>query len=110
MKPVAQVDVVINSRSYRIACDEGQDEHLKKLASYVDNRMQGLISDVGQVGDTRLLVMVSLLIADELSETLNVLDKEEDVSEKSPTVDNFAQTMENLAKRIEVIAAQLEAA
>ncbi len=107
---MAQVDVVINSRSYRIACDEGQDEHLKKLASYVDNRMQGLISDVGQVGDTRLLVMVSLLIADELSETLNVLDREEVVAEKSPTVDNFTQTMENLAKRIEVIAAQLEAA
>ena len=107
---MAQVDVVINSRSYRIACDEGQDEHLKKLASYVDNRMQGLISDVGQVGDTRLLVMVSLLIADELSETSDVLDREEVVAEKSLTVDNFTQTMENLAKRIEVIAAQLEAA
>ena len=107
---MAQVDVVINSRSYRIACDEGQDEHLKELASYIDNRMQGLISDVGQVGDTRLLVMVSLLIADELSETSDVLDREEVVLERSLTVDHFAQTMEILANRIEVIAAQLEAA
>ena len=107
---MAQVDVVINSRSYRIACDEGQDEHLKELASYIDNRMQGLISDVGQVGDTRLLVRVSLLIADELSETSDVLDREEVVLEQSLTVDHFAQTMEILANRIEVIAAQLEAA
>ena len=64
---MAQVDVTINDRSYRIACDDGQDVHVTQLADYVDRRVQELVSAVGQVGDARLLVMASLLIADELS-------------------------------------------
>ena len=67
---MAQVDVIINDRSYRIACDDGQDGHVTELARYLDGRVQELVSSVGQVGDARLLVMASLLIADELSETL----------------------------------------
>lgn len=106
-----QVDVVINDRSYRIACDEGQDGHVMELADYVDRRVQELVSSVGQVGDARLLVMASLLIADELSETLNELNGRERAQEdNSPTMEHVAQTTENLADRIERIAAGLEAA
>lgn len=107
---MAQVDVTINQRSYRIACDEGQDGHLTELADYVDSRVQELVSAVGQVGDARLLVMASLLIADELSETLTARHGKDDAKDKSPTMEHVAQTMEKLAERIEHIAAQLEAA
>ncbi len=108
---MAQVDVTINDRSYRIACDDGQDGHLTKLADYVDSRVQELVSAVGQVGDARLLVMTSLLIADELSETLTTLKgKEGSQEDNPPTMEHIAQTMENLAERIERIAARLEAA
>ena len=110
-KKMPQVDVVINDRSYRIACDEGQDSHVMELADYVDRRVQELVSSVGQVGDARLLVMASLLIADELSETLNELHgKERAQEDTSPTMEHVAQTMENLADHIERIAARLEAA
>jgi cell division protein ZapA len=64
-----QFEVAINGRSYVISCDEGQDQHLSRLAEYVDKRVKELVSSVGQVGEARLLVMASLLIADELSET-----------------------------------------
>ena len=108
---MAQVDVTINDRSYRIACDDGQDGHLIQLAQYVDSRVQELVSSVGQVGDARLLVMASLLIADELSETLTTLNNQDgSQQDNSPTMEHVAQTMENLAERIERIAAQLEAA
>ena len=108
---MAQVDVIINDRSYRIACDDGQDVHVTQLADYVDRRVQELVTAVGQVGDARLLVMASLLIADELSETLSTLNsKERPQEDNSPTMDHVAQSMENLAERIERIAAQLEAA
>jgi cell division protein ZapA len=108
---MAQVDVTINDRSYRIACDDGQDGHLIQLAQYVDNRVQELVSSVGQVGDARLLVMASLLIADELSETLTTLNNQSGTpQDDSPTMEHVAQTMESLAERIERIAAQLEAA
>jgi len=108
---MAQVDVVINDRSYPIACDDGQDGHLTQLADYVDKRVQELVSSVGQVGDARLLVMASLLIADELSESLASLNGQKaPQQDNSPTMEHLAQTMENLADRIERIAAQLEAA
>ena len=108
---MAQVDVTINDRSYRIACDDGQDGHLTELANYVDGRVQELVSSVGQVGDARLLVMASLLIADELSESLTALNSRDLPKEDtSPTMEHVAQTMENLAAHIERIAARLEAA
>jgi cell division protein ZapA len=66
---MAQVSVTINGRGYQIACDDGQEPHLTQLGQYVDKRVKELVQAVGQVGDSRLLVMVSLLIADELAET-----------------------------------------
>ena len=91
---MAQVDVTINDRAYRIACDDGQDGHVSQLAEYLDSRVQELVSSVGQVGDARLLVMASLLIADELSETIAELNgRQEPPQDNSPTIDHVAQTL-----------------
>jgi cell division protein ZapA len=62
-----ELTVEINGREYQVACDDGQEEHLTKLARYVDTKMGELVGAVGQIGDARLLVMTGLLIADELS-------------------------------------------
>jgi len=113
---MAQVEVTINNRSYRIACDDGQEQHLSRLAEYVDQRVQELVASVGQVGDDRLLVMASLLVADELSETLSALQRCQDAvsvavqPDEGPGQGEIAETMESLADRIERIAAKLEAA
>ena len=65
---MAQVNITINNRKYQVACDDGQEAHLTRLGSYVDKRLNELIAAVGQVGEARLLVMVSLLLTDELSD------------------------------------------
>ena len=105
-----QVEVSINNRGYRIACDEGQDEHLQRLAEYVDKRVQELAAAVGQVGDARLLVMASLLIADELSETYASLQENGEPAASVGDDEKLAQITEEIAERIEKIAAKLEAA
>lgn len=105
-----QVEVSINNRGYRIACDEGQDEHLQRLAEYVDKRVQELAAAVGQVGDARLLVMASLLIADELSETYASLQENGAPAAAGDDEEKLAQVTEEMAERIEKIAAKLEAA
>ena len=110
---MAQVDVAINGKSYRIACDDGQEDHLLQLAAFVDQRIQELVASVGQVGDARLLVMASLLIADELSETfsnLNSVDDNGAVDAAAEAEQVLAQTTEALAQRIELIAEKLEPA
>ena len=110
---MAQVDVAINGKSYRIACDDGQEDHLLQLAAFVDQRIQELVASVGQVGDARLLVMASLLISDELSETfsnLNSVDDNGAVDAVAEAEQVLAQTTEALAQRIELIAEKLEPA
>jgi cell division protein ZapA len=110
---MAQVDVAINGKSYRIACDDGQEDHLLQLAAFVDQRIQELVASVGQVGDARLLVMASLLISDELSETFSNLNSGDDngaVDAAAEAEQVLAQTTEALAQRIELIAEKLEPA
>jgi cell division protein ZapA len=116
---MAQVEISINKRSYQIACDDGQEEHLRELGTYLDHKVEELVSAVGQVGDARLLVMAGLLIADELAEAYTELDE----ATKSETdganaarhsaresEGRAAAAIEALAERIEGIAARLEAA
>lgn len=110
---MAQVSLTINGRAYQIACDDGQEEHLRQLAGYIDRRVSELVAAMGQIGDMRLLVMVSLLIADELSEVTQQLKDQrkqsDDASSIAARADARAATaLEGVAARIENIAARLE--
>jgi cell division protein ZapA len=75
------VNVTINGRQYRMACEDGQEEHLHRLADDFDKRIAGLRESFGEIGDMRLTVMAALMVADELSETtrrLNGVEQERD--------------------------------
>jgi cell division protein ZapA len=65
---MTHVNVTINRRQYRMACDDGQEQHLAQLAADFDARITDLRAKFGQIGDMRLTVMAALLVADELSE------------------------------------------
>jgi cell division protein ZapA len=65
---MSHVSVTINGRQYRMACEDGQEGHLMRLAADVDRRINELRERFGEIGDTRLVVMVAIMIADELSE------------------------------------------
>jgi cell division protein ZapA len=116
---VGQLAININGRSYQIACEEGQEQHLSELGAYIDKRVKDLVSSVGQIGDTRLLVMASLLIADELSDLYDELDtlRGQGRSPPSPPAAGgngaaleaeAAEQLESAARAIEDIAARLE--
>src|SRR5579871_1657748 len=66
---MAHVSVTINGRQYRMACDDGQEHHLARLAHDLDQRITNLRSTFGEIGDMRLTVMAALIAIDELSET-----------------------------------------
>jgi len=65
---MAQVSIRINGRSYDVNCEDGQEQHLQRLANSLANAVQDLVKQVGQVGDARLLVMAGLVMADEMME------------------------------------------
>ncbi|MEM8986575.1 MAG: cell division protein ZapA [Pseudomonadota bacterium] len=72
---MAQVVITVNDRNYTITCDDGQENRLKQLAKYLDMHVSRLSGEIGQIGDTRLLLMSALVIADELSESLEHSDQ-----------------------------------
>jgi cell division protein ZapA len=65
---MAQVSVTINGRQFRMTCEDGQEEHLEKLARELDSRIGDLRAKFGEIGDTRLTVMAAITVADELAE------------------------------------------
>ena len=109
---MAQIRVEINGRSYEIACDDGQEEHVAELGRYVNRKVGELAEQLGQVGDARLLVMAALLITDELSEAYGALeDTREGPSGIAQGTDSeMAEGLARLARKIEDIADGLERA
>lgn len=63
---MGQVTVTLNGRTYRLRCGDGEEARLLELAGHLEQRIEGLAAEFGQVGDERLLLMAALLIADEL--------------------------------------------
>jgi cell division protein ZapA len=70
-----QVSVTINGRQFRLACEDGEEEHLTHLAQELDSRIVQLRARFGEIGDTRLTVMAALALADELSEVKEKLQR-----------------------------------
>ena len=65
---MAQVNIRINGRTYEVNCENGQEQHVQRLANSLANAVGDLVKQVGQVGDARLLVMAGLVMADEMVE------------------------------------------
>jgi cell division protein ZapA len=68
------VNVMVNGRAYTIACDDGEEDHLRELAAHVDAKVRELLESVGQVGDLRILLMAALLVTDEYFEARQRLE------------------------------------
>ena len=60
------INVTINGRQYRMACEAGQQARLLKLAENLESRIQSLRGKFGEIGDARLTVMAALTVCDEL--------------------------------------------
>jgi cell division protein ZapA len=76
---MSEVNVTINARQYRMACENGQEQHLLKLAEDLDQRIGQMRTSFGEIGDMRLTVMAALTVADELAEagkTIRRLEEE----------------------------------
>lgn len=65
---MSHVNVTINGRQYRMACEEGQESRLLRLADRLEARVMSLRGKFGEIGDQRLTVMASLTIADDLAD------------------------------------------
>jgi cell division protein ZapA len=119
---MAQVAVTIGGRTYRLACNEGEEEHLEALAREIDSKFDTIHKSFGEIGDQRLIVMAALTIADELSEARARIATLEAAAERGADRERAgrhdaeiqavaaAQAFGDLSQRIEKLAAALSGA
>ena|SRR5581483_6476305 len=105
---MAQVTLRINGYAYTIGCRDGEEQHLMAMAREVDQRIDTVKSSAGQSGEARMLVMASLLMADELHELRQKLAGAPPARENGEGA-RLGRRLSRMAKRAEDIAAGLEA-
>lgn len=110
-----QVAVQINGKTYRMACDEGQEAHLLDLAQRFDTTINSLKGSFGEIGDQRLTVMAGVMVTDELVEArhkIRGLESElasirAEGSGHQSRETQLANGLNKAAERIEAMAAKL---
>ncbi|MGJ0504975.1 MAG: cell division protein ZapA [Methylocystis sp.] len=65
---MAAVVVSIAGRTYRMSCDDGEEQRIEELAQFVESKIQSMRESFGEIGEQRIIVMAALTIADEAKE------------------------------------------
>ena len=71
---MAQVTIEVNGRPYVVGCEDGQESRLAMLAANVDAQVRQVARDVGALGETRLILMGALVMADDIAELRRELE------------------------------------
>ena len=118
---MAQVNLTVNGRVYRMACEDGEEEHVAQLGARFDAAVDELRGALGEIRDQRLMVMAGILMTDRLNDAERRLKRaEQEVRDLKDSRTNsamridgleerFAESLENAAVRIERIAQRLQA-
>jgi cell division protein ZapA len=113
---VGQVTIRVGGYSHPVACQDGQEEHLQRMAAEVDRRIGALRAMGMQFGEARMLLLAALQLADETSDLREELEALKAgrpmaaAAEGAAADPRLAEWLNRLAERIEGIAAALEAA
>ena len=71
---MANVNIKFNGKDFLLSCDDGQEEHLENLANHLSDKFDKLKSDLGNIGENKLLLITSIKIMDEYFETNKKVD------------------------------------
>ena len=71
---MANVNIKFNGKDFLLSCDDGQEEHLEELANHLCDKFNKLKSDLGNIGENKLLLITSIKIMDEYFETKKKVD------------------------------------
>lgn len=115
-----EVNVEINGRKFRMACEEGQEEHLLGLAERFNTTVEGFKGAFGEIGDNRLTVMAGIAVLDELVEAeRQMAQARADMAKMQEATDaiinqskrleeQFAKRLSETARKIEAVATVID--
>ncbi len=113
------VEITVNGRRHSVQCGEGEEARVRGLAQYIDRKITELAVDGAKVGDARLMLLASLMVADELSDAYDKIQELEagsTIMDSPPTVSGSeherraAALIEQVAEQLNAVAAELERA
>lgn len=116
---MAHVTVTINGKTYRMACEAGQEQNLRDLAERFDGYVGQLKGAFGEIGDQRLTVMAGVMVTDELQEALRRIrtlevdletlraSRDEALGKAYSAESELARQVHAVVERIEAVSAKL---
>ena len=72
---MANVNVKFNGKEFLLSCDDGQEDHLLELSEHLNKKFAGLKSELGNIGENKLLLITSIKIMDEYFETKKKIEE-----------------------------------
>ena len=124
---MANVNIKFNGKDFLLSCDDGQEEHLEELANHLSIKFDKLKSDLGNIGENKLLLITSIKIMDEYFETKkkidiskkeinNITDKFKELkaltydykNNKENEVEKLSENISNLEKDIQNIKSEYD--
>ena len=105
---MANVNIRFNGKEFLLSCDDGQEEHLEELAEHLNTKFLNLKSDLGNIGENKLLLIASIKVMDEYFETKKKVEEKKkelnDLSNKFKELKSLVyQYKDNKEKEIEVL-------
>lgn len=109
---MAQINLTINGRSFGMQCDDGQEQRVRDLGNYVDSKIRSVAAAGGTSNENHLLILTSLMLADEIHElrdNLSALGHHVETKEQLDRQEAMvAEAIDTLAERIDVIANRIQ--
>ena len=111
---MGQVVVKVNGREFALNCEDGQEPRIRRLGQYIDSKVADFVKDNGQVGEARLILLAALIIADELSDANEALQRERSAAALAGGAGGAGggggggANIRGIAQRVDSIASRLE--
>lgn len=105
---MAQVTLRINGYAYTLGCKDGEEKHLEAMGAEVSRRIEGVRASAGPSGESRMLVMAALLMADDIFELRRQVEGMQPQSAPPSDQQRLGRKLNRMARRAEEIAQGLE--
>ena len=73
---MANVNIKFNGKEFLLSCDDGQEEHLEELSTYLNDKFNDLKDSLGNIGENKLMLITSIKVMDEYFETKKKIEEQ----------------------------------
>ena len=100
---MGNVTIKFNNKEFILSCEDGQEEHLEELALYLNEKFKNLKNSLGNIGESKLLLITSITILDEYYETKKKIDSQKNeiknITDKFKELKNLVYNYRDLKEK-----------